>query len=233
MDGLFAAADAVARDLPLRDRMERLVAATRRACAADAAGVCLVGPDGELVVVCGDLDAVAAGTEPTSWVRRLVAGLLAEPRPLRLDRPPDGPTGADPPHPCFLGAPVRVDDRTVGALYLTGRRDAPAAFGDDDEELLAVLASLAGAAIGNVRLRGELDAVRADLAALERIDANDRVAADLCDMMVSRLFGIGLGLHGLARWIDQDEGHAAIARHVADLDQLIRELRTAAYVAGT
>jgi GAF domain-containing protein len=50
----------------------------------------------------------------------------------------------------FLGVPVHVHDEAFGNLYLTEKRDGP--FTDEDLQLLRVLASQAGIAIGNARL---------------------------------------------------------------------------------
>ncbi|MEV2228105.1 GAF domain-containing protein [Streptomyces phaeochromogenes] len=53
--------------------------------------------------------------------------------------------------PTHLDAPVRVRDDTYGILRLTGKRDG-GDFTDEDEQLVRVLATQAGIAIGNARL---------------------------------------------------------------------------------
>jgi GAF domain-containing protein len=50
----------------------------------------------------------------------------------------------------LLGVPIRVDDEVFGNLYLAEKRGGP--FTDEDEQLLRVLATQAGIAIGNARL---------------------------------------------------------------------------------
>ncbi|QIY62517.1 GAF domain-containing protein [Streptomyces sp. RPA4-2] len=76
------------------------------------------------------------------------AGLLE----IRTDRPPaagpdrwphERPDGS-------LGVPILVDDAVFGNLYVAGKRGGP--FTDEDEQLLRVLATQAGVAIGNARL---------------------------------------------------------------------------------
>ncbi|MFJ2391688.1 GAF domain-containing protein [Streptomyces sp. NPDC087843] len=49
-----------------------------------------------------------------------------------------------------LGVPILVDDTVFGNLYVAGKRAGP--FTDEDEQLLRVLATQAGVAIGNARL---------------------------------------------------------------------------------
>ncbi|MFE3264737.1 GAF domain-containing protein [Streptomyces sp. NPDC059215] len=58
-----------------------------------------------------------------------------------------GPRGR--PHDT-LGIPIHVDDAVFGTLYVAGRRGGP--LTDEDEQLLRMLATQAGVAIGNARL---------------------------------------------------------------------------------
>ncbi|MGW5850581.1 GAF domain-containing protein [Streptomyces sp. NPDC055254] len=82
--------------------------------------------------------------------------LITDPRPLLpedLAQHP-GATGFPPGHPPmrgFLGVPVRVHTQVFGNLHLTGKRGG-GPFTDGDLALVRVLASQAGAAIGNARL---------------------------------------------------------------------------------
>lgn len=50
----------------------------------------------------------------------------------------------------FVGVPIRVNDEMFGTLYVADKRAG--AFTDEDEQLLRVLATQAGIAIGNARL---------------------------------------------------------------------------------
>ncbi|MEU6675845.1 GAF domain-containing protein [Streptomyces sp. NPDC046925] len=85
----------------------------------------------------------------------LLGTLIREPRPLILDDLTADPRscGVPPGHPemhSFLGVPVHVHDEAFGNLYLTEKRGGR--FTDEDLQLLRVLASQAGIAIGNARL---------------------------------------------------------------------------------
>lgn len=85
----------------------------------------------------------------------LLGTLIREPRPLLLDDLTADPRscGVPPGHPemhSFLGVPVHVHDEAFGNLYLTEKRAGR--FTEEDLQLLRVLASQAGIAIGNARL---------------------------------------------------------------------------------
>lgn len=90
----------------------------------------------------------------------VLGAVLAESGSVRLDHISAHPVscGFPPGHPgmtTFLGVPVRVRDRTYGSLYLADRQgvgDTPEPFTAEDEELVQVLASAAGAAVDNARL---------------------------------------------------------------------------------
>ncbi|GAA3103975.1 GAF domain-containing protein [Streptomyces rectiviolaceus] len=85
----------------------------------------------------------------------LIGALIREPKPLILDDLTTDPRscGVPPGHPemhSFLGVPVHVHDEAFGNLYLTEKREGR--FTDEDLQLLRILASQAGIAIGNARL---------------------------------------------------------------------------------
>ncbi|MFJ1603982.1 GAF domain-containing protein [Streptomyces sp. NPDC088253] len=84
------------------------------------------------------------------------------PDPADLAHPPGPPESPGPPEPVVpavpavpavppeLVVPIHVYDEVFGDLRLAGRRDTP--FTDEDEQLVRVLATQAGIAIGNARL---------------------------------------------------------------------------------
>ncbi|WP_066944404.1 GAF domain-containing protein [Streptomyces lushanensis] len=87
----------------------------------------------------------------------LLGVLARDAKPLRLDDLRSHPrfAGLAPGHPpmrSFLGVPVQVDTVVLGSVYLAEKRSGP--FTEQDQELLGVLASQAGIAIGNARLYG-------------------------------------------------------------------------------
>jgi signal transduction histidine kinase len=166
----------------------------------------------------------AIGARPTG--RGVLGTLIAEGRPLRLADLAKSPEsfGFPPQHPgmtSFLGVPVRVHGEVYGILYLTNKRTAQE-FSEDDEELVLALAMAAGIAIENARLHG----IVRDRALTED---RDRIARDLHDSVIQRLFAIGLSLQGTARLVERPEAVMRIGEAIDKLDETIRQLRKAIF----
>jgi signal transduction histidine kinase len=166
----------------------------------------------------------AIGARPTG--RGVLGTLIAEDKPLRLANLASSAEsfGFPAQHPgmtSFLGVPVRVHGEVYGILYLTNKKTA-AEFSDDDEELVMALAMAAGIAIENARLHG---LVR-DRALTED---RDRIARDLHDSVIQRLFAIGLSLQGTARLVERPEAVMRIGEAIDKLDETIRQLRKAIF----
>ena len=53
----------------------------------------------------------------------------------------------------------------------------------------------------------------------------DRIARDLHDLVIQRLFAVGLGLQGISRLVQAPEAARRLAEAVDDLDQTIRDIR--------
>jgi signal transduction histidine kinase len=125
----------------------------------------------------------------------------------------------------FLGVPIRVRDQVFGNLYLTDKRGADT-FSAEDEELAITLAGAAGIAIDNARLHGRLRDVTL-------IEDRERIAADLHDTVIQRLFATGLALQSTARRANNPEVIERIQESVADLDDTIRQIRTTIFALQT
>ena len=166
----------------------------------------------------------AIGPRPTG--RGVLGTLIADDKPLRLANIAASPDSFGTPahHPTmtsFLGVPVRVHGEVYGNLYLTNKKTA-GEFSEDDEELVLALAMAAGIAIENARLHG---LVR-DRALTED---RDRIARDLHDSVIQRLFAIGLSLQGTARLVERPEAVMRIGEAIEKLDETIRQLRKAIF----
>jgi signal transduction histidine kinase len=169
----------------------------------------------------------AIGPLPTG--RGVLGVLVTDPRPLRLDHIGDHPDsyGFPPQHPhmtSFLGVPLRVRDDVYGNLYLTDKVGT-GPFTEEDEALAEALALAAGIAIQSARLH---DQVRV----LSVLDDRNRIARDLHDRVIQRLFAIGMGLQGVARALDPAEKTGRIEQAVDDLDTTITEIRSAIFELG-
>ncbi|WP_298227862.1 GAF domain-containing protein [Gryllotalpicola sp.] len=118
-----------------------------------------------------------------------------------------------------VAVPLIVSGRPRGALCVA-RGAADPVFSAAELATLSEFALQAGLAIALARAR--LDRQRLDV-----IEDRGRIARDLHDHVIQRLFGTGLGLQSL---IAADPAHAeAIARHVAEIDAAIGDIRTAVF----
>lgn len=152
--------------------------------------------------------------------------LISDPRPLRLpdlSRHPDS-AGFPPNHPpmsSFLGVPVMVHGRVFGNLYLCDKIGGEP-FSEIDEELCIALAAAAGVAIDNARLHSQV-------ANLVLFEERDRIARDLHDTVIQRLFAIGLNLQGVASMAMSADMRDRLEGAVDDLDTTVREIRSAIF----
>jgi signal transduction histidine kinase len=57
----------------------------------------------------------------------------------------------------------------------------------------------------------------------------DRIARDLHDRVIQRMFAVGLGLHSLLRKVGDDEGRSRLRTYIEDLNATITEIRTSIF----
>lgn len=185
-----------------------------------------------LTVGLDDDEERAIGDRPTGL--GVLGLLIVDPKPLRLRNIADHPdsAGFPPNHPemhSFLGVPVSARDEVYGNLYLTDKVGW-SEFTRDDEALALALAQAAGIAIENARLNERVQ----EIAVLED---RDRIARDLHDAVIQRLFAIGLSLQGIARPPLEGEILQRVQRAIGDLDETIRQIRSSIFelaaAAGT
>jgi signal transduction histidine kinase len=77
-----------------------------------------------------------------------------------------------------------------------------------------------------VALSLELAERRHDDTRLALVEDRERIARDLHDVVIQRLFAIGLTLEGAGRCINEAEAGKQVARAVDELDETIKEIRT-------
>ena len=224
LDAIFA----ISSDLELPAVLQRIVQVACDQTGAQYGAVGVLGAasaEGEILLT----EFVTEGIDD-DLVRRIghlprglgILGLvIRDPQPLRLDdlgRHADS-VGFPPGHPAmhtFLGVPIRIRNEVFGNLYLTEKRDGP--FTEADETIAVALASAAGVAIENARLHEHVQE-------LALVHDRERIARDLHDTVIQRLFATALGLQALSR-LTGDVGVAdRIQASVDELDATIREIR--------
>jgi len=120
---------------------------------------------------------------------------------------PDGPG---------LAAPLAGFDTLHGVLIVAQGR-APT-FGDDDAALLSIFAGQAALALERARAQDEREL-------LVVLEDRERIARDLHDVVIQRLFATGMQLQGVAPHALRPEAVGRINAAVDDLDATIRDIR--------
>ncbi|WP_229369271.1 sensor histidine kinase [Umezawaea beigongshangensis] len=201
----------------------------RLAAGALVAAVVLPDDNGDLVleVVDGGAGAAAEGvvvsrSSTRSW------GVFTTGRPQVLegldvlpDPQPAGLDAAIADDVAKLGAmlfvPLAAGDRVLGVLVVARERGAPA-FGDVELELV-------GAFAGQAALVLEFTRAQEDSERLAVLEDRDRIGRDLHDLVIQRLFGLGLGLQGLNGLAERPVVLERLTGFVEEVDRTIREIR--------
>jgi signal transduction histidine kinase len=223
---LFEAVVSVGSELSLPVLLQRVLEAATELADARYGALGVLDPTGTrldqfLTVGIDDEKRQRIGSLPEG--HGLLGRLISHPEPLRLPDLAEHPDsyGFPPNHPpmhSFLGVPIRVRDSVFGNLYLTDKQSGEV-FTDVDQELVVALAVAAGVAIENARLHEQV----AELALLAE---RDRIARDLHDLVIQRLFAVGLSLQGAARLAQLPAVEGRINQAVDDIDATIREIRS-------
>jgi signal transduction histidine kinase len=215
---LLAGADA--------DVTARLVAAKAADLSGAAAAVLLL-PDAEGLVVRaahGTDDVVAAeylgrGYTWDDDVAGVPAPQLAEllaRRPDALKPDTDGPTLLDGERPTVL-VPLAAHGDVVGVLAVVRATDT-VPFRPEDVRVVESFAGTAALAV-------EFARVAADRQRLAVLEDRARIAEDLHDLVIQRLFAVGLGLQGLSARVGSDAARERLSASIDDLDGTIRAIR--------
>ena len=167
------------------------------------------------------------GARPTG--RGVLGLLISEPLPLRLASLSTHPESFGfpahhPPMTSFLGVPIKVRDSIYGNLYLTDKIGW-SEFTADDEALIGALAWRRGSPSrtpGSTRVQ--------EVAVYED---RDRLARDLHDTVIQRLFAIGLSLQSMVATPTASRNSDRLNAAIADIDDTIRQVRTSIFELGS
>jgi signal transduction histidine kinase len=227
LDRLVAAVVTVAAGGSLPDTLRHIVDAACDLVDARYGALGVIGYDQRLsqFVTHGVTNEEIAAIGPLPEGHGILGRLIVDPRPLRLRdlRTHPDSFGFPEGHPTmrsFLGVPIHLGDDVFGNLYLCEKQSA-AEFSEYDEALAVSLAAVAAVAIDNLRLHERLQ----DLAVLQD---RERIARELHDKVIQRIFATGLGLQANARLI---EGPAStrILDAVDELDAIIADIRASIF----
>ncbi len=113
--------------------------------------------------------------------------------------------------------PLGVPGKVRGVLTV-GRRHGAAPFPPAQVDVVASFAAQAGVAL-------ELAAIRADAAQLSLYEDRDRIARDLHDLVIQRLYATGMSLEGTMPMITRPEVASRITNAVDAMDETIKDIR--------
>ncbi|PEG34851.1 histidine kinase [Mycolicibacterium agri] len=169
--------------------------------------------------------AATAGEGPISDIRTIpvegteVGQAFVERTPGRFDNITLGP-GAESTGPALV-LPLRATDAVAGVLVVLRTHGTPP-FGEEHLDMMAAFvdqAALAWQSACSQRRMRELDI----------LTDRDRIARDLHDHVIQRLFAVGLALQGTIPRSRVPEVHHRLNQCVDDLHEVIQEIRTAIF----
>ena len=229
---LMGAVLMITADVELGDLLTHLVEEARSLVSARYAALGVLNPtrtglEQFITVGLGEAEEGVIGDRPTG--RGVLGLLITEPQPLRLEHLEEHPGRygfpiGHPPMTSFLGVPLRVRDDVYGNLYLTNKEGATS-FSDEDEALAEALALAAGIAIENTRLH---DTVRV----MSVLDDRDRIARDLHDRVIQRIYAVGMSLQGAVRLPGREQVVERVSRAIDELDDTITQIRSSIFELG-
>ena len=144
--------------------------------------------------------------------------------PMRIDDLTEYPgfEGFPPGHPPmyrFLGVPVVTRNGHVwGNLYVADPVNGDV-FNYNDELLLSTFGRIAGSVIDQSNLRRELRE-------LSVAEERERLARDLHDTVIQRLFGVGLGLQMALPLLENETAQERVNLALDELNETIHDIRT-------
>ncbi|MER5641125.1 GAF domain-containing sensor histidine kinase [Kitasatospora sp. NPDC002227] len=118
-----------------------------------------------------------------------------------------------------VAVPLGRSKEQVAGLLLLARRAGEPAFTDRETAPLLGFADQAALAL-------ELAERRRDAEQLAMLEDRDRIARDLHDLAIQRLFATGMTLQSAARFVEHPGASERVLRAVADLDETIKIIRS-------
>ncbi|GHJ39275.1 GAF domain-containing protein [Streptomyces sp. TS71-3] len=134
----------------------------------------------------------------------------------------DSRVSLGPPRLTGLGPAVAVPIGTgagVRGVVLLGRRAGETVFSKKETELLLAFAGQAAVAM-------ELADRRSDAEHIVLLEERDRIARDLHDLAIQRLFATGMTLQSAGRFVEHPGALERVDRAVNDLDETIKIIRS-------
>ncbi|MEV6702237.1 GAF domain-containing protein [Streptomyces sp. NPDC051453] len=205
--------------------LEGMLERSRDITGADVGVFYLVGPNGELrgSLALGEGADAHRGIVMPSSAGTLAAAALAEDELVtvqdvesdeRVTVQAERWTGFGP----AVAVTVGTKEKLSGVLMLARRRGRP-------PFAAAEVAALPGFA-GQAALALELADRRRDAEQMSLLEDHDRIARDLHDLAIQRLFATGMTLQSAQRFVEHPQAAERLARAIDDLDATIKIIRS-------
>ncbi len=209
------------------DAYAAVVEQAREVGNADAAWILVDGPEGDqqVVAIAGvALAGEALASLPTVDVA--AQGALEKGECCAIEDITEvGGAGGIPGLPDIgplLAVPFSPSAAIHGTLSLAWSTDNEDRYYSLDTQLVASYAEQAG-------LTMQLSEARDEQRRLAVFEDRDRIGRDLHDLVIQRLFAVGLGLQGATRLVERPEVAARLEQAVDDLDATIKDIRRAIF----
>ncbi|WP_211228661.1 GAF domain-containing sensor histidine kinase [Glycomyces tenuis] len=229
------AVGAITRHLSVAQVLEVIVSSARRLVGADYAAIGIPDDAGGFAefITDGIDEEQRLKIGPLPRQHGMLAAILTETEPIRLPDLRRDPRyrwwpKAHPKMAALLGVPIRDVERTMGIVVLTNDLGGPE-FTEGDVELIELIASHAAIALTNARLYERSRE-------LTVVEERNRLARELHDAVMQRLFSLRLSARAAAKLVDTApaeaskrlcEVEALAADAIAELRGVIVELRPA------
>ncbi|NNN07933.1 MAG: GAF domain-containing protein [Acidimicrobiaceae bacterium] len=213
-------------DATLSNLLQQIVNTASELMGAQYGALGVLGRDGITLtefLATGLEDELASRIGPHPTGQGVLGETIRAAEPLRIDdlAHHTGSVGFPQHHPTmdrFLGVPVVTRNGHVwGNLYVTDPLNGQP-FTHDDELLLETFGRVAGAVIDQSNLRRELRE-------LSVAEERERLARDLHDTVIQRLFGVGLGLQMALPMLSGD-ARTRVDLALDELNETIHDIRT-------
>ena len=214
-------------DADLDALLSLIIETASRLVGAQYGALGVIAPDGTSLsrfITYGIDDEQRAAIGPDPRGHGLLGEMIRQRTSLRIDELAEHPRSSGfpmnhPPMRRFLGVPVAIGDGHIfGNLYLTDPLDG-APFSEEDQLLTEAFGRAAGLVI-------DQEMLRSNMRELTLSEERERLARDLHDTVIQRLFGVGLALQITLPAIDDEKVRTRINNVLDELDTTIHEIRT-------
>jgi signal transduction histidine kinase len=219
---------------PTDDALQTIADRAREVAGADVAWI-MAGQDRASLVLRATSGAHADAEAMRSLVLdRSLAGVVVETKaPVAVEDIASDPRALDvssvfgwPSLGPAVVVPLRSGDQVDGALALAWSRERAEDYYSLDPELPASFAE-------HVTLALQIVRAREDRQRLALLEDRDRIGRELHDVVIQRLFAVGLGLQGTSRLTDRPDVTARLDQAVDDVDATIRDIRRSIFALAS